>query len=106
MNFAILGEVGTAQSASLKAFLDSISEATWALQVEPKTALSTHPRRPSTVLVAFRFLIEADRDRLWLTIIGQVEARNPTAGSYLARHNCTHDQLTPVPCTELERRTF
>jgi hypothetical protein len=109
MVYAILGEVGFGSAGprdTLLAYLQSISEATWSLQVEPKNALSTHPRRPNTVLIRHRYTSQAQRDSVFTNMSAQITARSPTAGSWIAKHDCSHDQPQPSACVEFGRVTF
>lgn len=59
------------------------------------------------IIASLRFSSRADQEQLKTRpesfATGQ---RAPVAGSYIALHDCSHDEASPVECVELARRTW
>ena len=55
----------------------------------------------------FRFTTASARDQFYTDAIAQLQGVNgPVVGSWIAKHNCSHDEVPPVNCVEGERNTF
>ena len=54
-----------------------------------------------------RFTTAAARDLFYIDAVAQLSgAQGPTAGSWIAKHDCPHDEETHVPCVESARQVF
>jgi hypothetical protein len=73
---------------------------------EPKNGAVNNPKNPNTIFVRHRYFTAADRDRVWLTLVAQIAARGPVAGSYIEKHDCTHDSPGSGPCVTGQRNVF
>lgn len=73
--------------------------------VEDRTGLSIHEPPAPTVYCEFRFVVLADRESFYSSLIAQLSgAAGPTVGSWIAKHDCYNDE--GLPCIETERLVF
>jgi hypothetical protein len=79
---------------------------TWGpVEVADLPALSIHDAPAPTVRAEFRFVTLAERDSFYTDLVAQVSgAQGPVVGSWIARHNCFHDE--GGACVETDRVDF
>jgi len=81
---------------------------TWGpIVVEDADSLSPRDAPAPTLVCEFRFLDSASRDQFYVDLSNQLQGVNgPVAGSWIAKHDCPHDESSPAPCVESDRRVF
>lgn len=60
-----------------------------------------------SIFCSFRFLDQAARDQFFTDTLAQLTGVNgPITGSWIAKHDCGHDETPRIPCVETERHVF
>jgi hypothetical protein len=68
---------------------------------------ATNKAGQPTLTCNFRFLDAIARDTFYTDLQAQLQgAQGPVVGSWISKHDCTHDEPVPVPCAESNRVTF
>lgn len=112
MVYAVQGFFGFRNEARRDGVMQNVqtrlsTEVTWGETVTQAIPLGGRFIDPS-MTVAVRFSDILARDAFWDDVIAFMGTglNGPVTGSYIARHDCAHDELESGPCRASDRRDY
>lgn len=115
MKYCVLAQLAFTSAARRDAVLADLQQRIstrprWGIDVLRADTVYLGPNKTPNangIVAELRFDARADQEDLKSRLEGFATGqRQPVAGSYIALHDCNHDEATPVTCVEVTRGTW